>query len=337
MGACLGLGWTAVPDNDQLLLLDKHAVAQLLDPQLVLAAVREAFVLHSQRLGRVFPLVREALPAGGVFGIKSGDVPAQHLLGLKAAGFWPANRQRASDAHQATIVLIDPATGRPQCIIDGNAVTTMRTGAAGALGLMLLARPDSQHLCVFGTGVQARVQVAYALDALPLLTQISYVSSSGGPDADFEALFSARCSIAPATDRHAAVASCDVVITATPGGGPLFDQAAVSLGTHLNCVGADTKGKRELPAGLIERSRLFVDDRLQAQQVGESQWLANSGTDMPCIELGDLLDAMQFQRAQTDITIFDMTGLALQDLTVARMLEQRAAITGVGHRIAWPW
>ena len=322
-----------MPNNAQLLLLDKHAVAQLLRPEQVLAAVREAFVLHSQRQGRVFPLVREALATGGVFGIKSGNVAAQQLLGLKAAGFWPANRQLGSDAHQATIVLIDPATGRPQCIIDGNAVTTMRTGAAGALGLMLLARPDSRRLCVFGTGVQARVQLAYAMDALPLLTQIRYVSSSGRPDPDFEALFSARCEIAHVTGRNAAVAACDVVITATPGGGPLFDQEAVGPGTHLNCVGTDTQGKRELPAGLIERSRLFVDDHLQAQQVGETQWRPDS----PRIELGNLLDTKQFQRAQTDITIFDMTGLALQDLTVARMLEQRAAATGIGTRIAWPW
>ena len=322
-----------MPNNTQLLLLDKHAVAQLLRPEQVLAAVREAFVLHSQRQGRVFPLVREALATGGVFGIKSGHVPAQQLLGLKAAGFWPANRQLGRDAHQATIVLLDPATGRPQCIIDGNAVTTMRTGAAGALGLMLLARPDSRRLCVFGTGVQARVQLAYAMDALPSLTHIRYVSSSGRPDPDFEALFSARCEMAHMTGRNAAVAACDVVITATPGGGPLFDQEAVGPGTHLNCVGADTQGKRELPAGLIERSRLFVDDHLQAQQVGETQWQPGS----PRIELGDLLDTKRFQRAQTDITIFDMTGLALQDLTVARMLEQRATATGIGARIAWPW
>lgn len=318
----------------QLLLLDKHAVAALLQPEQVLAAVREAFVLHSQRQGRVFPLVREALPTGGVFGIKSGDVPAQHLLGLKAAGFWPANRLLGAEAHQATIVLIDPATGRPQCIIDGNAVTTMRTGAAGALGLMLLARPDSERVCVFGTGVQARVQVAYALDVLPELSHISYVSARGGSDPGFEALFSARCKITPANDRNAAVAACDVVITATPGGGPLFDAGAVGPGTHLNCVGADTKGKRELPAGLLARSRLFVDDHLQAQQVGETQWLP----DMPRAELGDLLDGKQiFKRAQTDITVFDMTGLALQDLTVARMLQQRATATGAGCSMAWPW
>jgi ornithine cyclodeaminase/alanine dehydrogenase-like protein (mu-crystallin family) len=85
-------------------------------------------------------------------------VPAQALLGFKAAGFWPANRRVGGEPHQATILLMDPATGRPLCVIDGNAVTTQRTGAAGALGLRQLARPDSRRLTVFGTGVQARVQ-----------------------------------------------------------------------------------------------------------------------------------------------------------------------------------
>jgi alanine dehydrogenase len=69
------------------------------------------------------------------FSIKSGDAQTRDLLGFKAAGFWPRNRQRGRETHQATIVLIDPATGRPTCVIDGNAVTTMRTGAAGGLGL----------------------------------------------------------------------------------------------------------------------------------------------------------------------------------------------------------
>jgi ornithine cyclodeaminase len=108
----------------------------------------------------------------------------------------------------------------------------------------------------------------------------------------------------------------------------------VQPGTHLNCVGADTRGKRELPEGLLPRVRLVVDDRTQAQQIGETQW----APDTPSIELGDLLTGKTpFERAPADITVFDMTGLALQDLTVARLLHARAAATGTGTRIAWPW
>ncbi|WP_432727343.1 ornithine cyclodeaminase family protein [Variovorax sp. W6] len=322
------------PADARLLLLDKTQVDALLSHDEVLEAVREAFVLHSERQGRVFPVVREPLATGGVFGIKSGDVQTQGLLGFKAAGFWPANRQRGGEPHQATIMLIDPAIGRPLCVIDGNTVTTVRTGAAGGLGLRKLARTDSTRLCIFGTGVQARIQLDFALRLLPSLREVLYIGTSGQRNAAFEATFAGRCNIAPAGDRNVAVAGSDVVITATPGGGALFDLDAVQPGTHLNCVGADTRGKRELPEGLLPRARLFVDDRTQARQIGETQWAPET----ECVELGDLLSGKAvFERAADDITVFDMTGLALQDLTVARLLHARAAETGTGTRVAWPW
>lgn len=327
-----------MPSESELLLLDRDQVAALLCPEAVLDAVREAFVLHARRAGRVFPLVREAL-ADGIFGIKAGLVAEQDLLGLKAAGFWAGNRQRGGEAHQATILLIDPASGRPRCLIDGNAVTTERTGAAGALGLMHLARPDSTRLTVFGTGVQAGVQLRYALRVLPGLTTIRYVSIDGQRDARFEraaadALGPRRLTLA--TDRNAAVADSDIVITATPGGGPLFDAAALQPGTHLNCVGADTRGKRELPEGVLGRPdlRLFVDDVAQARAIGETQWAPAT----PFAELGDLLaGGAPFARQAGDVTLFDMTGLALQDLTVARLLQTQALQRGLGTHLPWPW
>jgi ornithine cyclodeaminase len=323
-----------MPSDAQLLLLDKNEVESLLLPDDVMQAVREAFVLHSQREGRVFPVVREPLVTGGIFGIKSGDVPAQGLLGFKAAGFWPTNRALNGEPHQATIMLIDPATGRPLCMIDGNAVTTMRTGAAGGLGLLHLARADSTRVCVFGSGVQARVQLTFALQLMPSLVRVRYLTANGQRDPAFEAHFEQRCDISHANDGDRAVSESDIVITATPGAGALFDLHSVQPGTHLNCVGADTKGKRELPEGLLGRVRLFVDDQVQARQIGETQWAA----DHPCTELGDLLTGKaQANRREDDITVFDMTGLALQDLTVARMLCERARETGVGTSLAWPW
>jgi alanine dehydrogenase len=323
-----------MPHDASLLMLDKNQVEALLEPMATLDAVREAFSLHSQREGRVFPVVREPLKTGGVFGIKSGDVQSQGLLGFKAAGFWPNNAALGGERHQATILLIDPLTGRPLCMIDGNAVTTMRTGAAGGIGISQLARQDSRRVCVFGTGVQAKIQLDYALRLLPSIREVSYVTATGQPDADIEGLFGERCAIRHATKRNDAVASSDIVITATPGAAVLFDMEAVQPGTHLNCVGADTLGKRELPEGLLARGRLFVDDAIQASQIGETQWAADSA----CTEIGDLLTGkVQFTRRATDITLFDMTGLALQDLTVARLLYQRASAAKIGTTLAWPW
>jgi ornithine cyclodeaminase len=321
-------------NNQELLLLDKGAVESLLSFDDALAAVREAFALHSQREGRVFQVVRERLSTGGIFGIKSGDVQTQGLLGFKSAGFWPANRQRGGEPHQATIMLIDPATGRPTCVIDGNAITTMRTGAAGGLGIEQLARRDSAKGCIFGTGVQARIQLTFALRLMPSLRRIQYVSVTGEKDEAFESNFRADCDITLAKDRNAAVADSDIVITATPGAGPLFDLDAVRPGTHLNCVGTDTKGKRELPDGLLKRVMLFVDDRTQAAEIGEMQW----APDTQAVEFGDLLTGKtRVERRPDDITVFDMTGLALQDLTVARALRDRATQANFGTSVAWPW
>jgi ornithine cyclodeaminase/alanine dehydrogenase-like protein (mu-crystallin family) len=317
-----------------VLLVDKNAVEQLLTPAEVTQAVREAFLLHGRREGRVFPVVREKLPTGGVFGIKSGDVSSQGLLGFKAAGFWPRNRDAGGEPHQATILLFDPATGRPLCVIDGNAITTVRTGAAGGLGLELLARQDSSCLTVFGTGVQARSQLRFALRTLPKLSRVHYVSADRSVDMAFESVFAHLCNIRCAPNANEAVSESDVIITATPGGGPLFDAAVVRAGTHLNCVGADTAGKRELPVGLLQRARLVVDDREQALQLGELQWARET----PCVEMGAmLLGEAAFSRAANDITVFDLTGLALQDLTVARVIYDRASAHGLGSRIGWPW
>lgn len=323
-----------MPHDAHLLLLDGPTVLKGLSPEAVLVAVREAFTLHSERAGRVFPLIREKLHTGGVFGIKAGDVSHQNLLGFKAAGFWPTNRQRGGEPHQATVMLFDPETGRPLCLMDGNAITSERTGAAGGLGLQLLARKDSERLCVFGTGVQARVQVRYALRALPSIRQVQYVSFDGQSDATFEGAFQGLCDVKVARDRNEAVAASDVVITATPGGGALFEAEAVQAGTHLNCVGSDTVGKRELPPGVLERSRVFVDDAEQARSIGEGQW----ARDLSVTELGDLLTArVTFSRDRSAITVFDMTGIALQDLTVARMLYEFATSSGHGTSVPWPW
>lgn len=325
--------------NTRLLLIDKDQVDSLLTLDDALDATREAFRLHGLGAGRVFPVVREKLASGGVFGIKSGGVEGQKILGFKAAGFWPGNRALGGEPHQATILLFDPDTGRPLCVIDGNVVTTLRTGAAGGLGLLQFARPESVRLCVFGTGVQAQIQARFALRLMPALRSLAYVSVDGKPDARFEAGIgpdaAARgCALAHAADRDAAVAASDVVITATPGTGPLFSLEAVRPGTHVNAVGADTEGKRELPAGLLARARLFVDDAVQARAIGETQW----AKELPCVTLGELLTGKAaFARQPDDITVFDMTGIALQDLTVAQLLLQRATASGAGTRVAWPW
>ncbi len=324
--------------GNSLLVLNAPALQALITPELAIAAAREAFELHSSEGGDTYPVVREPLgqgPAPAVFGIKSGAIESQRLVGLKAAGFWSHNRSLSKPAHQATIVLIDSHTGRAQAVLDGNAITTARTGAAGYWGIHLLAPQAARRICVLGTGVQAQVQLEYALRARPQATQVSYISHSSEPDQAFEAHFAKRCELRHNTNATQAVHEAEIVITATPGRAVLFDTAALRDGQHINAVGADTRGKRELPSGTLElASHVWADDLTQARELGESQWCAG----LEIQEIGSLLLGHQsYQRTASDRTVFDMTGLALQDLCLASQLVQAAQGQGLGQRIDWPW
>jgi alanine dehydrogenase len=318
----------------ELLVLNTHAVQQLMDVQQVIQDVEQAFKLHSSRAGKTYPVVREPVDQG-IFGIKSGAVEGQRLVGLKAAGFWMGNRALGKEAHQATVLLVDPQTGRAYALLDGNQITTMRTGAAGGIGLRELGPQAPQTLCLFGTGVQAQVQLQFALRMKSSIQQVSYHTWDDKPDPAFEAKFSSQVALRHSTSPNAAVNAADVIITATPGKDVLFDVTAVRAGQHFTCVGADTKGKREAPRGLLERANFIaVDDQTQARELGELQWQP----DMQSIEMGELLvGSRPRQRDPDDITVFDMTGLALQDLVVAESLYRLALERGMGQRLAWPW
>jgi ornithine cyclodeaminase len=168
---------------------------------------------------------------------------------------------------------------------------------------------------------------------LPALEHVVYRTSDGRRDLEFEACIADRCHVAPAANANDAVAASDVIVTATTGRAPLFDAAAISPGTHINAVGADTRGKRELPDGLLARALVWADDLAQARTLGELQWEA---PDFPAAELGSLLSS-PMPREAAAITVFDMTGTALQDLSVARMLYRQAQALSAGTVVPWPW
>jgi len=140
-------------------ILSGSDLAGLLTLADVIPAVEAAYLAASRQDALLYPVVREPLPAsGGVFGIKSGYWPDHGTLGVKVAGYWPHNRKAGLENHQATVVLVDPATGTPTAILDGNFITAIRTSAAGAIGLRYLARADSATALIVGTGVQAEAQ-----------------------------------------------------------------------------------------------------------------------------------------------------------------------------------
>lgn len=317
-------------------IIPRHELARLLTLDRVVPAVEEAYVAHARGEAALFPVIRERIPEG-VFGVKSGFWPQRDALGLKVAGYWPANRGRGLDNHQATVVLVDPGTGVPRAVLDGNHVTYIRTAAAGAIGARLLARPDAERALVVGTGVQADAQ-ARALAWWRPGIRIAVVEPLDGPGRRAATAFAARLqtdgiAADAAVDLETAVREAEVVVTATPATAPLVARAWLAPGTHVNAMGADTAGKQEHDVATLRDARVVVDDWVQAASLGECQHGVAAGLfagGRPAL-IGEILAGEAPGRTVLDeITLFDLTGIALQDLVVADLAARLAEAEELG-------
>ncbi len=321
----------------ELRLLSGGALRKMLTLNDVIPAIESAYLAASQQQAQLYPVVREPLASGGVFGIKSGYWPDRESLGLKVAGYWPQNRARGLDNHQAMVVLVEPATGVPRAIIDGNFITAIRTSAAGAIGLRYLARPDSETALVVGTGVQAEAQVR-ALDWWQRgikVTVFEPLDTDGQPMAKAfcDRLTDSGIPCRPAALLENAVHTSDVVVTTTPARKPLFHRDWLAPGAHINAMGADTAGKQEHQIATLRDSLVIVDDWAQASRLGECQHAVAAGLfteQQHPPSIGDVIAGTAAGRTDSrQLTLFDATGLALQDLAAAelgaRMAEERGA------------
>jgi alanine dehydrogenase len=319
-----------------VLCLSAPDVAAVLDLEACIPAVEQAFASYATGGSLVYPVVREQLPdTGGIFGIKSGYYRDRGWLGLKAGGFWADNRHKGLPAHQSVILLFDPATGVLSGVVDANVITRLRTGAVGALAARYLAPSGARHAAVIGCGAQGEIQTRALVWALPMLEEIrcfdlvpSSVEAYLAATADLDVRINTAASV------QEAVEDADVVVTTTPSWEPLVQDAWVGAGAHISAIGADTKGKQELDPALFRRARVVVDDWAQAREIGESQhayrlgWLKDGDLHA---ELGQIAAGRTEGRgAYAGLTLFDATGIALQDLAAAGLAVERARERGVG-------
>jgi alanine dehydrogenase len=309
----------------------------------VIPAIEAAYLAASRQQALLYPVIREPLEgSGGVFGIKSGYWPDRESLGLKVAGYWPRNRARGLDNHQATVVLVDPETGVPRAIMDGNFITAIRTSAAGAVGLRYLARSDARTALIIGAGVQAEAQ-ARALDWWQPGLKISVFEPLDAGDQELAAAFCARLSdrgiaCQPSGPLEAAALEADVIVTTTPARTPVLLRDWLSPGVHINAMGADTGGKQEHEVATLRESLVVVDDWQQARRLGECQHAAAAGLysdEHHPVTIGEVIAGLVPGRTSADqLTLFDATGLALQDLATAvlatRIAEDRHAGVVIG-------
>lgn len=320
-------------------ILSRRQVFELLSLHDCIAAVEDAFRRHAE--GRTLgPGVLGVPAARGGFHIKAAGLlgPRSYFAAKMNANFPENPRRFGLPTIRGTVVLADGETGEPLAMMDSASVTALRTGAATAVAAKRLARADSRAATVVGCGAQGEIQLAAIAAVLPL--ERAWVldtdqATAEGLAARARADLGLRVSVA--TDLRAALRGSDVCVTCTPSRHPLVFRADVAAGTFVAAVGADSQGKQELEPALVASSTLVVDVLTQCAEIGELQHALAAGlmtrTDVHA-ELADVVTGRRPGRTRDDeITIFDSSGTALQDVAAAVAVYDHALARGCGTEV----
>jgi alanine dehydrogenase len=323
-----------------MLLIPESLVPELVSMEDAIASVERAFAAFDRGEARAYPVVRESLGRhDAVFGIKSGFDAAAGVLGLKAGGYWPQNVGAGLGNHQSTILLFDPQTGRPAALIGANYLTGVRTGAASAIAIRYLARRDATTLTLIGAGAQAIHQVRAALAERPIERVLAWAPTLTNLEMLERQVRALGVGFSVAANAEQAVRKADILVTVTPSTSAIVMKEWVRPGTHISAMGADTAGKQELAPALVASARVVVDSVEQAVTIGECQHALRQGLlrrEQLTQTLGGLASGrLQRRTSKDEITIFDSTGIALQDLAPALEAVKRARQRGLGVAVTF--
>lgn len=299
----------------------------------VIKVVEEAFRQHGLKKVQMPPKVYLSFSSGDLRAMPA-YMESLGIAGVKIVNSHPENPKKGLPTVMAVVILNDPATGAPIAIMDGSYLTDMRTGAAGAVAVKHLARKDSKVVGIIGTGRQARTQLL-AIDKVVDVEEVKVAGRSSEGIEKFVKEMSVGCKIVPKTIEEAC--KCDVLVTTTPVREPIVKSEWISDGTHINAVGADAPGKEELDPMLLKRAKIVVDDLAQASHSGEINVPLSKGiikiSDMYC-ELGEIIAGKKPGRtSKEEITVFDSTGLAIQDVAAAHLVYKKAKEEGLGKML----
>ncbi len=222
------------------------------------------------------------------------------------------------------VIYSNPETAAPLAIMDGTELTRLRTGAAAAVATDRLAVPDASSFGVIGAGVQSYAQLEAIATVRPIEEVVVAEQDQARLDAYLDA-FNDRFDIRAGSIAEAA--GCDILSTVTPVHDPIVDRDVVGEHTHINAIGADAEGKQELDTQILLDSTLIIDDYEQCTHSGEINvsWQADRLTDADITgELGAVV-AGDIDVDQQALTVFDSTGLAIQDVATARVAYRNAS------------
>lgn len=319
-----------------MIIVPERAIADLIGSAECFTAVEQVFAAMARKSAYNFPVVRESIGyADALYGFKSGFDRESLSLGLKSGGFWPKNVEKGLTNHQSTVFLFDADTGRCRAAVGGNLLTALRTSAASAISIKYLAREDAKTLGIIGAGHQSTFQLKAAVEQRnfekvvawnyhpEMLNRLAEVAREIG--LPFEAV-----------DLDRLGAEADVIISITSSFSPSLMASQVRPGTHLACMGTDTKGKQEVDAKLVAASSIFTDEVAQAITIGECQHAIADGLigEADILEIGAVITGdVKGRRSADDITLFDGTGVGLQDLAVAAAVVDLAVREGVAIEV----
>ncbi|WP_338426661.1 ornithine cyclodeaminase family protein [Sphingopyxis kveilinensis] len=300
--------------------ISEEEIIALVEPAAMHGVMEDVFKAMASGHARNFPVIREQLdiPAP-IFGFKSGYDTSDSILGLKAGGYWPTNSERGLANHQSTVILFDADSGRLRALVAGNRLTALRTAAASAVSIARLARNDAATLSILGAGGQAPFQIRAAL-AQRAFTRVLIANRSRRRAEDLAASLADLDVEIRVTDVEVAASAADVLITITSSFESQIHAGWIRPGTHIAAMGTDTRGKRELPSELVAGAQLFTDEVAQAITIGECQHAYATGdiSQEQITPLGDVILGRHAGRPSEDaITLFDGTGVGLQDLFAA--------------------
>ena len=297
-------------------MLGRADVERLISMPAVMAALERAL----KKPFRMPPKVYLDIPERG------GDFRAmpcyqEPYASLKWVSVYPGNPKRGLPTVMATIVLSDAATSFPLAIMDGTIITAYRTGAIGGLAAKWMAPKGSKVMGIVGAGVQARAQLL-ATDLALGLDEARVFDLKDPLAKEFIKDMKGRveCRIVPVASVEEAVRGADVIATCTPSRKPILMDGWVKEGAHVNAIGADAPGKQELDPAILLRASVYVDDPRQAVHSGEVNVPIAAGLysiDRIAGTVGDVVIGRAGRRSDDEVTVFDSTGLAVQDLAIA--------------------
>jgi alanine dehydrogenase len=324
----------------ETILLNQSQVKELTTMKEIIKNVETAYKFHAERKVQMPP--KEYIfykKFRGDLRIMPCFIRGLDESGVKNVNVHPDNpRKYGLPTVMAMIELVDPKTGFPVSVMDGTWITDMRTGAAAGVATKYLARDNSEILGLVGAGVQAET----GLEAINEVMDIKEVRVSCRT-CETRDLFAQRASEKYGIDVKAvdtikeAVQGADVLLTTTPARDPVVKSKWVSPGTHINAMGADAPGKQELDSHILQKAKIVIDCWDQASHSGEINIPVQEGlvrqSDIQG-KIGDvIIGSIPGRTSDEEITVFDSTGLAVQDIVTAWNVYEKALQKGIGQKM----